>query len=60
MRTDGVHCRESVGTGPVVLKIVRVTSASFPGITMDQFLCAGLFPRPLLIVNREWQGNGER
>ena len=21
-RTDGVHCRESVGTGPVVLKVV--------------------------------------
>ena len=22
MRTDGVHCQESVGTGPVVLKVV--------------------------------------
>ena len=22
LRTDGVHCRESVGTGPVVLKVV--------------------------------------
>ena len=29
MRTDGVHCRESVGTGPVVLKVVRVTGAAF-------------------------------
>ena len=22
LRTDGVHCRESAGTGPVVLKVV--------------------------------------
>ncbi|CAN0259758.1 unnamed protein product, partial [Ascophyllum nodosum] len=28
LRTDGVHCRESVGTGPVVLKVVRVTGAA--------------------------------
>ena len=27
LRTDGVHCRESVGTGPVVLKVVPVTGA---------------------------------
>ena len=24
--TDGVHCQESAGTGPVVLKVVRVTT----------------------------------
>ena len=29
LRTDGVHCRESVGTGPVVPKVVRVTGAAF-------------------------------
>ena len=30
LRTDGcVHCRESVGTGPVVIKVV--TSAAFVG-----------------------------
>ena len=29
LRTDGVHCRESVGPGPVVLKIVRVAGAAF-------------------------------
>ena len=29
LRADGVHCRESVGTGPVVLKVVRVTGAAF-------------------------------
>ena len=28
-RTDGVHSRESVGTGPVVLKVVRGTGAAF-------------------------------
>ena len=27
LRTDGVHRRESIGTGPVVLKVARVTSA---------------------------------
>ena len=28
LRTDGIHCRESAGTGPVVLKIVPVTGAA--------------------------------
>ena len=28
LRTDGVHCRESAGTGPVFLKVVPVTSAA--------------------------------
>ena len=27
-RTDCVHCRESAGTGPVVLEVVRVTGAA--------------------------------
>ena len=31
LRTDGVHCRESAGTGPVVLKVVTVTGAAFAG-----------------------------
>ena len=43
MRTDGVHCRESYGTGPVVLKVVPVTSAGFSGLTMDHFLCVSIF-----------------
>ena len=38
--TDGVHCRESAGTGPVVLKVVPVTGAAFAGVTMDQSMCA--------------------
>ena len=28
LRTDGIHCRESAGTGPVVLKVVPVTGAA--------------------------------
>ena len=47
MRTDGVHCRESVGIGLVVLKLVPVPGAAFSGITMNQLMCASLFPHPL-------------
>ena len=44
LRTNGVDCRESTGTGPVVLKlVVPVAGAAFSGVTMDQFLCASLF-----------------
>ena len=42
---DGLHCRESASTGPVVLKVVPVTGAAFLGITMDHFLCLS-FPTP--------------
>ena len=31
LRTHGVYCRESADTGPVVLKVVRVTGAAFSG-----------------------------
>ena len=44
LRTDGVHCRESTGTGPAVLKIVPVTGAAILQVTMDQLMCAILFP----------------
>ena len=50
-RTDGLYCRESAGTGPAVLKVVSMTDAAFSGITMDNFLCTFLFPRPLLICS---------
>ena len=44
--TDGVHCQESAGTEPVVLKFVPVTTdAAFSGITMDQLMFL-LFPTP--------------
>ena len=46
LRTDGVHCRESAGTGPVVLKVVPVTDAATLKVTMDQLMCGSIFPRP--------------
>ena len=33
LRTDGVHCRESTGTGRVNLKVVPVTGADFFGLS---------------------------
>ena len=59
-RTDGVHCRESSGTGPVALKVVRVTGASLSAITMDPFLCASLFPHPILGVISNRMGKWEK
>ena len=41
LRTDNVHCRESAGIGPIVLKVIPVTGAAFSGlvgITMGQIL----------------------
>ena len=52
LRTDGVHCRESAGTGAViVLKLVLVTTgAAFASPRwIDQSMCASLFPHPLLV-----------
>ena len=49
LRTDGVHCRESAGTWPIVLKVVLVTGAAILQVTMDQLMCASLFPHPLLV-----------
>ena len=43
MHTDGFHCRESAGTGLVVLKVVPVTDTAFSGITMEQFSYAFFF-----------------
>ena len=42
LRTDGVHCREYAGTGPVVLKVVPVTGAAILQVTMDQLMCTSL------------------
>ena len=41
VRTDGVQCRESAGTGPVVLKVVPVTGATFASPWTNY--CAPLF-----------------
>ena len=40
--TDGVHCREPAGVGPIVLKLVPVNltcAACYSGITMNIYLC---------------------
>ena len=50
MRSDGIHCRESACTGPVVLKVVLVTGAAFLGIALYQLMCAPVFPYPLLLL----------
>ena len=44
LRTDGVHCRESAGTGPVVLKVILVLGAASSG-TVSPWTnqCAPLF-----------------
>ena len=47
LRTDDVHCGESAGTGPVVLKVVPVTGAIFSGFIMDQLICTSLCPHQL-------------
>ena len=41
LRTNGVHCQESAGTGPVVLKLVAVAGAAILQVIMDQLMCAG-------------------
>ena len=41
-----INCCESTGTGLVVPKVVFVTGADLAGPTMDQLMCASLFPTP--------------
>ena len=51
LRTDGVLCRESAGTGSEVLKVVPVTGAVFSGFIVDQSIfMRPLFPHPPLII----------
>ena len=57
LRTDGVYCQESAGTGPVVLKALRVTSAAFSGFTMWANCNAPLFSHthsPVPPVELSW------
>ena len=42
LRTDGVHCRESAGTGPVNLKVVSSERMLPWQVTKDQLICASL------------------
>ena len=48
LRTDGVHCRESAGTGPVNLKVVPVTGAALAGHRGPNNMRLS-FPHPLLV-----------
>ena len=47
LRTDGVHCRESAGTGPVNLKVVR-TGAALAGHRGPINIRLS-YPHPLLV-----------
>ena len=49
LRTDGVHCRESAGTGPTVLKVVPVTGAAFAGRNGSNNVRLLYFPTPTVI-----------
>ena len=46
LRTDGVDCRESAGTGSVVLKVVPVTTGTVFALSPWTNFCAPLFPIP--------------
>ena len=49
LRIEGVHCRESAGTGPVVLKVVLVAGAAILEVTMDQSINVHpSFPTPTI------------
>ena len=49
LRTDGVHCRESPGTGPLVTKVVRATGAASTS-SWTNYYCAHLsFPTSTII-----------
>ena len=50
LRTDGIHCRESAGTGPVVVKVVPVTSAALAGHHGPINMCL-FFPTPTIGLN---------
>ena len=50
--TNGVHCRESAGTGPVVLKIVRGMGVASSGIIMAIFFYCNVGMLPVTIMGR--------
>ena len=58
LRIDGVHCRDSAGTGPVVFKIVPVTGAVIFQTTMDQLMYASLFAKST--IGMKWACRKDR
>ena len=51
LRTDGVRRQESVGTGPVILKVVRVTDATYYESPIAVILYVVVFLDPLFVYN---------
>ena len=52
LRTNGIHCRESAGTGPVKLKVVPVTGAVFAGHRGRIYVRLS-FPTPT-VIGMKW------
>ena len=50
LRTVGIHCRESAGTGPVVLKVVPVTGAALGGHNEQINNVRLSFPTPTILL----------
>ena len=48
LRTDGVHCRESAGTGPVVLKVVQVRGSAIFQVNHGPTNVRLSFPTPTI------------
>ena len=48
--TDGAHCRESAGTGQVVLKVVPVTGAASSAGHHGPLNARLSFPTPTIII----------
>ena len=61
MRTDGVYCREYIGTGPVFPKAVPGTGAAFSGFTMSRFFVHLSFSTPTIgiqwicVIQKVWK-----
>ena len=50
LHTDVVYCRESAGTGPVVLKVVPVKGTAILQVTTDQSINLRLsVPTPTIL-----------
>ena len=52
LRTDGVQCRESAGTGQVNLKVVLGTGTAFSGFTMGRSFVRLSFSTPT--IGMQW------
>ena len=53
LRADGVHCRKSAGTGPVILKVIQVTGAAFLCITIVVVVVVDSHIQRIVLVTEE-------